>query len=87
MSNSLGSSDSDIGSPESRPISPAGAKQGGISSTQLSTASLRCVTTSSTFGRDFISPSQHFWVKAHSESENPMVEAFAGLPGRSPRST
>ena len=53
-----------------------------MSLSQLAAASSRCVTTSPTSGRDVMSPSQQRWVNPHNESENPMAEAFSGLPGR-----
>jgi len=81
MSNSLCSSDS--GSPESA-VTPSAGGRSGINPTQLATAPPRHVATSPAFGRDPISPSQQFWVKSHSESENPMAEAFTGFFGRSP---
>ena len=73
----------DIDSSETEAIFSV-SPQGGISPRQLAAASARCVTTSATLGREYLSPSQQRWTKVHSESEKPMARAFAGLSGRSP---
>ena len=85
ISNSLYLIESDA-SLGSEVIFSAGA-QGGISPSQLATASPRHVTTFPAPGRDSMSPLQQRWVKRHSESENPMAEAFSGFSGRFPCGT
>lgn len=60
---------------------------GGMGSRHFAAASPRRFTTSAAFGRRFLSESQQSWVKSHSESENPISEAFSGLSGRFPITT
>ena len=86
IANSQCSNVSDVGPSESEAAFSAGG-QGGMSPTQSVASFPRRVTTSPTFGRRFLSPSQQRWVRLHRESENPMDEAFSGLVGRSPWTT
>jgi len=85
MSNSLGFIKPDA------PLGPGAAAlawaHGGIGPFQFAAAPSRRLTTSPTSGRDAILPPQQRSVKTHSESENPMAEAFSGLFGRFPWTT
>ena len=69
--------------PEPEAILSTG-ERGGMSPSQSAAAPLRRVTTSPTWGRDSILPSQQRRVNSHRESENPMTKAFSGLSGRLP---
>ena len=60
---------------------------GGVSVCQLLAALLIPSTTSWICGLRLLSPSQHFWISLHKESEIPMFSGFSGLSGRAPSET
>ena len=58
---------------------------GGMSVCQSTAASLTVATTFRIRGLRVLSPSQHFWITFHKESEIPIASAFAGFSGRTPK--
>ena len=86
ISNSQCSIEPDIASSETETIFLVSTK-GGMTPSQSAAALPSWFTTFPTFGRNFASLSQQRRTNPHSESENPMAEAFPGLVGRTPRIT
>ena len=79
--NSQLSSSSDSSSSVS---SPCFVTLGGVTTCQLAAASATPSTTSWICGLRVFSPSQHFWMSFHSDSEIPIASEFPGLAGRKP---